>query len=56
MAKRQQMRWRDEGAHFVVLVRVSDINGELSPRSIAALPRLESRGSRAANHGLSVLC
>jgi hypothetical protein len=52
MAKRQQMRWTDEGAHCVVLVRVADINGELSPQSIAALPALESRCSHAANDEL----
>lgn len=52
MAKRQQMRWTDEGAHCMVLVRAADINGELSPRSIAALPKLGSRGSHAANDSL----
>ena len=51
MAKRQQMRWTDQGAHCMVLVRAADINGELSPRSIAALPKLASRGSHAANDG-----
>ncbi len=30
MAKKQQMRWTDEGAHVVALVRVADLNGELS--------------------------
>jgi hypothetical protein len=30
MAKKQQMRWSDEGAHLLALVRVADLNGELS--------------------------
>lgn len=33
MAKRRQMRWSDEGAHALALVRVADLNGELSPQS-----------------------
>jgi hypothetical protein len=52
MAKRQQIRWTDEGAHCLVLVRVADINGELSPQSIAALPKLGSTGTSAANNSL----
>jgi len=32
MAKRQQMRWTDEGAHRLARVRVADLNGELSVR------------------------
>ena len=39
MAKKRQMRWTDEGAHCLALVRVADLNGELSSRSLAALPR-----------------
>jgi hypothetical protein len=30
MAKKQQMRWSDEGAHALALVRVADLNDELS--------------------------
>jgi hypothetical protein len=30
MAKKQQMRWSDEGAHTLALVRVADLNEELS--------------------------
>ena len=52
MAKKQQMRWSDEGAHCLAQVRVADINGELSPQSIAALPTLESRRTHAANDDL----
>lgn len=40
MAKKQQMRWSDEGAHCLAQVRVADINGELSPGLLAALPRV----------------
>ena len=41
MAKKRQMRWSDEGAHALVLVRVADLNGELSPRTFgdATQPR-----------------
>jgi hypothetical protein len=42
MAKKQQMRWSDDGAHCMVLIRVADINGELSPQSLAALPKVKS--------------
>jgi len=31
MAKKQQMRWSDEGAHCLAQVRVADINGEFPP-------------------------
>ncbi len=34
MAKKQQMRWSDEGAHVLALVRVADLNGELSVDSL----------------------
>jgi hypothetical protein len=30
MAKKQQIRWSDEGAHAFALVRVADLNWELS--------------------------
>jgi hypothetical protein len=33
MAKKQQMRWSDEGAHTLALVRVADLNEELSAES-----------------------
>lgn len=33
MAKRRRMRWSDEGAHALVLVRIADLNGEVSPQS-----------------------
>jgi hypothetical protein len=34
MAKNQQMRWSDEGAHLLAQVRVQEINGELRPRAV----------------------
>ena len=37
MAKKQQMRWTDEGAHCLAQVRVADLNGELSVQRLAAL-------------------
>jgi hypothetical protein len=43
MAKKQQMRWTDEGAHYMVQVRVAVLNGELSPRRICALDVAASR-------------
>ena len=41
MAKKQQMRWSDDGAHVLALVRVADLNGELSVDSLGdiTLPR-----------------
>jgi hypothetical protein len=37
MAKKQQMRWTDEGAHWLAQVRVADLNGQLSVQRLAAL-------------------
>jgi len=34
MAKRQQMRWSDEGAHALVQVRAAHLNGELVARRV----------------------
>jgi hypothetical protein len=34
MAKKRQMRWSDEGAHLLALVRVRELNGELRPRVV----------------------
>jgi len=48
MAKKQQMRWTDEGAHCLVQVRVADLNGELSVRRLAAL----ARGFAANSHNV----
>lgn len=40
MAKKQQMRWANEGAHQLVQVRVAALNGELTPKRLAALSRV----------------
>jgi hypothetical protein len=37
MAKGQQMRWCDEGAHHLALVRVADLNGELTARTFGRI-------------------
>lgn len=37
MAKKQQMRWTNKGAHQLVQVRVAALNGELTPKRLAAL-------------------
>ena len=46
MAKKRQMRWTDEGAHCMALVRVAVLNGEFSPRRISALKTAASRHSK----------
>ena len=45
MAKKQQMRWTDEGAHCLAQVRVADLNGELSVQRIAALAKMPPANS-----------
>lgn len=35
LAKKQQMRWTDEGAHCLAQVRVADLNGEFSVRRLS---------------------
>lgn len=47
MAKKQQMRWTDQGAHCLMQVRVAVLNGELSPNRIAALELAASRHSHS---------
>jgi hypothetical protein len=39
MAKKQQMRWTDEGAHCLAQVRVADLNGEFSVGRLSAALR-----------------
>ena len=51
MAKKQQMRWTDEGAHCLAQVRVAALNGELSPARLAALAK---RSSARTRHACSV--
>jgi hypothetical protein len=43
MAKKRQMRWTDEGAHCMALMRVAVLNGKLPPRCISALRIATSR-------------
>ena len=45
MAKKQQMRWTDEGAHCMAQVRVAALNGELSPARMAELAKRSSANS-----------
>jgi hypothetical protein len=42
MAKKQQMRWTDEGAHRLVQVRVAVLNDEFSVKRLAALAKMPS--------------
>jgi hypothetical protein len=37
MAKKQQMRWTDEGAHCLAQVRVAVLNDEFSVEKLAVL-------------------
>lgn len=48
MAKKQQMRWTDEGAHCLAQVRVAALNGELSPARLTALAKMSAARSRHA--------
>jgi hypothetical protein len=48
VAKKQQMRWTDEGAHRLAQVRVADLNGELSVHRLAALAKMPGANSSYA--------
>jgi len=50
MAKKQQMRWTNEGAHCLVQVRAAALNGELTPQRLAALSRARCANDRQARH------
>ncbi|WP_422823695.1 hypothetical protein [Variovorax rhizosphaerae] len=50
MAKKQQMRWTDEGAHCLAQVRVAALNGELSPSRLVALAKASKTGARRSCH------
>ena len=39
MAKKQQMRWSDEGTHVLALVRVEDLNGDLPAGTFGVMTR-----------------
>jgi hypothetical protein len=45
MAKKQQMRWTDEGAHCLVQVRVAVLNGEFSVDGLAKLTKMPCANS-----------
>jgi len=45
MAKKQQMRWTDEGAHYLAQVRVAVLNGELSVKRLVALSKKQAANS-----------
>ena len=45
MAKKQQMRWTDEGAHCLVQVRVAVLNGEFSVKGLAKLAKMPCANS-----------
>jgi hypothetical protein len=48
MAKKQQMRWTDEGAHCLAQVRVADLNGELWVKRVSALAKKPGANSSHA--------
>jgi hypothetical protein len=48
MAKKQQMRWTDEGAHCLAQVRVAVLNEEFSVKKLAELTKT-SAAAAAAN-------
>jgi len=55
MAKKRQMRWSDEGAHVLALVRVAELNGELSVQTFGHItqPR-PSVAERSWNEFLAI--
>jgi hypothetical protein len=50
MAKKQQMRRTDEGAHCLAQVRVAALNGELSPARLTAFAKTSRTGTRRSCH------
>jgi hypothetical protein len=56
MAKKQQMRWTDEGAHCLAQVRVAVLNEEFSVKKLAVLTKtsaLQTRRMHAERHELT---
>jgi hypothetical protein len=49
MAKKRQMRWSDEGAHVLALVRVAELNGELSAESFGHITQFRPRVIETSN-------
>jgi hypothetical protein len=54
MAKKQQMRWSDEGAHTLALVRVADLNEELSAESFTRVTRFRPSVVEKSNEAFYV--
>jgi len=51
MAKKQQMRWTDEGAHCLAQVRVAILNEEFSVQKLAVLTKISAAAnSPSARH------
>ncbi len=48
MAKKQQMRWTDEGAHYLAQVRVAVLNGEFSVQRVASFAKKQASNSVCA--------
>jgi hypothetical protein len=46
MAKKQQMRWTDEGAHCLAQVRVAVLNEEFSVAKLAVLTKTSVAATR----------
>jgi hypothetical protein len=46
LAKTRQMRWSNEGAHCLALIRVASRDSGLSPSTMAALRKAEYGSSR----------
>lgn len=50
MAKKQQMRWTDEGAHCLAQVRVAVLNGEFSAEKLVALTTTSATSNSLSAH------
>jgi hypothetical protein len=55
MAKKRQMYWSDEGAHVLALVRVAELNGELSVQTFGHITQTRpSVVERSRNEFLAI--
>jgi len=50
MAKQQQMRWTDEGAHCLAQVRVAVLNEEFSVKKLAVLTKTSAAANSPSAH------
>jgi len=50
MAKKQQMRWTNEGLHYHVQVRAAALSGELTPQRLMTLSRVTCASGYQARH------